>query len=419
MDHEPVHARAAKLGAAARPLVGSARPPGDRRMLVVLCLASFLAVINFAAPAPFYPEIARDLGTSVPLLGQVSTAISLLSAALALVVGPVADRSGSRRLMIAGVVAVAANLAGTALAPSYGVLLGLAVVGGFGDAILFGLPLAIASRTFFGEDGRRAVGWVSAGLPIGSIAGVSLLAAFGGVVGWRAALGGAGAAALATAWLSDRWLPPDPPPPPDRLRLGAVLDAYRPLARRRSLLALYAVSAMRMACWIGLFTFLGAFLIEDRGFATGAVSVAYVVGGAGSFLGSLGAARLMSRFPVRPLVAAATAAQAALLTAVFALPLGAVGPLVLLPVAAACGSVGFVGVATLLTEETTGGASTTMVLNGSAINIGSAAGIALGGVLLAGGGYAALGLGLPILALAAAVLVVAVGADARRPAAAD
>ena len=49
---------------------------GDRRVLPVLFLAMFLAVINFAALSPFFPEVARDLGTSVPLLGQVVTVVT-------------------------------------------------------------------------------------------------------------------------------------------------------------------------------------------------------------------------------------------------------------------------------------------------------------------------------------------------------
>ena len=45
-----------------------------------------------------------------------------------------------------------------------------------------------------------------------------------------------------------------------------------------------------------------------------------------------------------------------------------------------------------------------MALNGSLYNLGSAAGGALGGLLLAAGGYGALGLGLPLFAGAAALL---------------
>ncbi len=63
-----------------------------------------------------------------------------------------------------------------------------------------------------------------------------------------------------------------------------------------------------------------------------------------------------------------------------------------------------VGVTALLAAESPAGAGTTMVLNGSLINAGTAGGAALGGVLIALGGYGALGLGLPLFAFAAAAL---------------
>jgi predicted MFS family arabinose efflux permease len=63
-----------------------------------------------------------------------------------------------------------------------------------------------------------------------------------------------------------------------------------------------------------------------------------------------------------------------------------------------------VGVATLLAAESPAGAGTTMVLNGSLLNAGAAGGAALGGVLIALGGYGALGIGLPLFAFAAAAL---------------
>jgi predicted MFS family arabinose efflux permease len=61
-------------------------------------------------------------------------------------------------------------------------------------------------------------------------------------------------------------------------------------------------------------------------------------------------------------------------------------------------------IATLLVQETPAGKGTTMVLNGTLLNVGSAVGAALGGGLIAIGGYTALGLGLPIFGLGAAAL---------------
>jgi predicted MFS family arabinose efflux permease len=46
-----------------------------------------------------------------------------------------------------------------------------------------------------------------------------------------------------------------------------------------------------------------------------------------------------------------------------------------------------------------------MALNGAVFNVGAAGGAGMGGLLLALGGYDALGLGLPVFALAAALVV--------------
>jgi predicted MFS family arabinose efflux permease len=76
----------------------------------------------------------------------------------------------------------------------------------------------------------------------------------------------------------------------------------------------------------------------------------------------------------------------------------------LLVVASVASAIAGVGIATLLAAESPAGTGTTMVLNGSVLNLGAAGGTALGGALIALGGYDALGLGLPIFALVAAAL---------------
>lgn len=396
---------------------GRGTPPsvegGDRRVLVVLCLASFLAVVNFAAPAPFFPDIARDLDTTVPLLGQVTTALTLLSAVLGLGIGPLADRYGHRRLLVGGMIAVAFNLLGTGLAPAYPALLLLAVVGGLGDAVLFGLPLAVAGTHFTAEARRRAIAWTSAALPIGTVVGVPLLTAAGGVVGWRWVLVGVAVATLGAALLAAAWLPAEASRGAKRFRMRGLPDAYWPLLRHRPLLTLYAVSGLRAASWIGMLTYLGAFLVEAFGFGPGRVGLAYMTAGVGAFLGSLAAGSRFGRRRLRPLVAAGTLIQGLLFGAAFALPLGPAASVGLLLPAAFGGAIAFVGVATLLAEETPGGAATTMVLNGSIFNLGTAAGAAFGGLLIALGGYAALGVGLPAFAVGASLLVLTPGATPR------
>src|SRR5262245_16311754 len=111
-------------------------PRADRRVLRALCAASFLALLpSFVLPA-FFPAIARDFGTTVPILGQTLTIMVLIGAAAGLVVGPLADRRGHRALLVGGCIATAAALLGTGLAPTFLVLLLSCAVAGVAQATL-------------------------------------------------------------------------------------------------------------------------------------------------------------------------------------------------------------------------------------------------------------------------------------------
>ncbi len=103
---------AAVLPAGSAPALPAAAPS---RVQLLLCLSAFLAALNFFAPTPFYPQMARDLQTTVPLLGQVVTLMALISAGLGLFIGPLADRYGYRWPLVMGLLAIAAGLLGTGL----------------------------------------------------------------------------------------------------------------------------------------------------------------------------------------------------------------------------------------------------------------------------------------------------------------
>ena len=347
--------------------------------------------------------MSRELDTTVPLLGQVTTSIILISAVLGLAVGPLADRFGYRWPLVFGVLAVAVNLIGTGLAPSLPVLLGLSVVGGLGDALVFGLPLAVAGVYYSGAAQRRAIGWTVGSISGTPIIGVPILTTIGDLAGWRAALVVAGIAAAGAAWFVAVALPADERRPPARFRMRDLAAAYAPLLGHASTLRLYGATALRAVTWIGILTYLGAFLADEIGLSTRQAGLVYTVTGVGYAAGSVGAGRLLGRFPARPTVAATCAGGA--LTAGLAIAAAAAWSTVpLLLATSVLSSIAGIGIATLLATESPAGAGTTMVFNGSALNLGSAVGAALGGGLIALGGYGALGLGLPVFALAAAVL---------------
>lgn len=259
------------------------------RFQAALCVSAFLAALNFFATTPFYPEMASDLQTSVPLLGQVVTLMAFISTALRLAVGPLADRYGYRWPLVLGLVAIAVNLLGMGLAPAYTVLLGLGIVGGLGDALAFSLPLAIAGKLFTGDARRRAIGLTIGALSTASIVGVPLLIAFGDLRGWRATLGMAGLVGALAAGFVAHSLPPGARKGATPLRVRGLLEAYVPLLAHPASLRLLAVTALRAMSWLGLLTYLGAHLGQVVGLDSREIGFVYMLAGAGYVVGSVAA----------------------------------------------------------------------------------------------------------------------------------
>ena len=386
------------------PPPGTPRVAADRRVLPALCLGMFVALLTFVAPAPFFPVMSRDLDVSVPLLGQVVAAMLLVSAAIGLVAGPLADAYGHRRLILLGLVSAAICLFAFGLAPTFPVLLVGALAGGLANAAVSGPSLAVAGTYFAGAEARRALGWATACMAGSAIVGVPVLTAVATLTGWRLAFLAAGGAVIGAVLLGAAWLPRDARVPEGRLRSETLLAAYRPLLRHRPTLRLYGVAVLRAICWFGLLTYFGAFLAEELALSTGLVGLAYMLGGSGYFLGSVLSGGPLGVVPPRTLLVAGNIAMALLMGLAFSAILGPIGTVVMLPLAGFAGAFGWVAVAALLTAHSPAGAGTTMTLHGSLFNLGAAAGGAIGGLLLALAGYGALAIGLPIFGLGSALL---------------
>jgi predicted MFS family arabinose efflux permease len=388
----------------ARALDPTAIAAPGRMVLPALCLGSFITTLAFVAPAPFLPAMSDDLGVSVALLGQITTVMMVMSGALALVVGPLADRYGARRFIVAGLAATAVALFDFALAPVFAALFVASIAGAVAEATVPGLSLAIAGSRFSGPAARRALGWTVGALASAPIVGVPLLTTVGDLAGWRAAFLLAGFAATVSVVLVALWLPADTPAGNDAPRWEGILDAYRPLLHDGGMRRLYACTLTRSLCWLGLLTYYGAMLEEQYDMGTGQIGLAYMLGGSGYFAGSLAAGGPLARVPTRSLVAVGTVVMAILMAAPFPGTLPTAAAVAVIPVAAFAGAVGWVGLTALLTTETPAGAGTTMVFNSALFNLGAASGAGLGGLLLATGGFTAVALGLPVFGLAAALL---------------
>jgi DHA1 family inner membrane transport protein len=366
---------------------------GSGLLLISVGLAASLGYVSGVVLSPFLVAIARALDTSVPLVGQVPALTQALSAALGLAVGPLADRVGHRRILLVGMLTLVLGSAGTALATSYAVLLLASGVGAVSQAILLPVALAIIADRFASDERRRAISLVMASTSAAVIVGLPVLTTVAGLFDWRAAFGVLAFLALAVLLVELRAIPADPAGHQPRLRLGVAVAAYLPLARHAPTLGLIVASGLRGIGASLIFIYFGAFLVERHDLSIQDVGWAYTATGVGFLVGSLAVAGHLGKLALRPLQIGGLTLAGLVLAVPLLAPLTALATVALVTAGfTAIAAVNSAG-ATVLASETPAGQATTMTAYQASNVAGWAIGGSVGGLLLAFGGYGALGWG--------------------------
>lgn len=387
------------------PDTGDPSAPRFYRVVLTLCAVSFIGTLNLLGISPFLVEMASDLDSSVALLGQTSTATIFFGALIGLIAGPLADHYGHRRMLVVGFLALIASTIAVALASTYTTLLLARLISGISGAVLPGVSLAICGSRFQGEQRRKAMSWTIAALSSAGIIGLPTLAAIGDPLGWRWAFVAVMISGLAGLALVQLMLPADADVPNARFRAGDVLSAYRPLLHHRPSIMIFGANVLRAICWIGTIVYLSAFLIEEHDLSITNSGLVMMIGASGYFAGSLAAGGRLGNVSPRLLFGMSTISMAVSMGLIFTLRIGIMPLLGLFLVAGFVGAFGWVALTTLLISNTPAPPATTMVFNGAVLNAGSALGSLAGGVLLAFGGYSAIGFGLPVFAVAGAFFI--------------
>jgi EmrB/QacA subfamily drug resistance transporter len=152
-------------------------------ILVLVCIAQFMVVLDATVVNVALPSIQKDLGLSEANLQWVVNAYTLVFGGFLLLGGRAGDLLGRKRLFLGGVVVftVASLLDG--LATSSGMLIGARALQGLGAAFISPAALSIISTTFEeGKERGKALGvWAaiaSGGSAVGLVLGGVLTQAF-------------------------------------------------------------------------------------------------------------------------------------------------------------------------------------------------------------------------------------------------
>jgi DHA1 family inner membrane transport protein len=377
-----------------------------RLALLTMALGAFSIGLTEFAVTGLLPQVAADLGVSIPAAGNLVTAY-----AIGVVVGaPLLTAAGARfsrrtlLLVFMGLFALGNGLA--AAAPDFGSLLVARFLSGVPHGAFFGVAGLVAAQ--MGGPGKRAaaVGRLFLGLTVANLVGVPAATVFGGAVGWRFAFALiAGIALLCVAGMAVCL--------PRTTSGGAAAGLRVELAMFRSPAVLLALAMVVLGCG-GLFTFttyIAPMTTEVTGWPAAAVPIQLAVLGLGMTVGTFLGGRLADRMDSRRAVMLVLAAQSvALLAAVPALRVPVLASVAVFVIGALSLALAPV-VQTLVLDTARDAPVLASAAMQSAFNISNAIGAALGGlVLTAGFGYAAP----PVVGAILAALGVGVAVLARR-----
>ncbi|MFP8903778.1 MFS transporter [Streptomyces atacamensis] len=385
--------------------------------LLALAVAAFGIGTTEFVMMGLLPNVADDLGVSVPAAGHLVSAYAIGVVIGAPLLAAVGVRVPRRRMLIAlmGLFTIG-NLA-SALAPGYGTLLAGRVLAGLPHGAFFGVGAVVAARLV--REGRqaRAVATMFLGLTVANIVGVPGGTALGQQLGWRATflvvtvIGLVAMGALAALV----------PHLPLERRGGGAGDAgaggavrelrreVRALGDRQVLLGLLT-AVFGFAGVFALYSYLASMVTEVTGMAESSVTVVLALFGVGMTLGALAAGPLTDR-ALRPTLYGALGALALVLVAfrfTVHVPWAAMATVVVI------GAVGFMTTTPLqmlVMEKARHAPTLAAASNHSAFNLANAGGAWAGGTAIAAGwGWTSPALVGAALAVAGLVIAVVAGA---------
>ncbi|WP_116103209.1 multidrug effflux MFS transporter [Amycolatopsis thermalba] len=266
-------------------------------LIAVLALLTGIAPLATDMYVPGLPDLSRTLGTS-PSVAQLSmTAFLVGVVAGQLVLGPVSDGTGRRRVLLAGSALFAVSSLACALAPSIEVFNAARLCQGITGAAGIVVSRAVITDLFAGAAAARKFSALAAITSAAPVLAPVLGGAILSVASWRAvfaALAVAGVLQVAGVLL---WVPESLPA--GRRTPARPVAALRAMARlcRRPALAGRVLSLCFGGAAIFLYLAGSTFVFADvAGASPGLVSVVYGVNALGSLAGSVLCGRLVTRF---------------------------------------------------------------------------------------------------------------------------
>ncbi|WP_282608133.1 MFS transporter [Pelagibius sp. Alg239-R121] len=232
---------------------------------------------NSLVLSPILTDVSQGLETSPAITARAIAAYGGATALSAVLLAPLIDRFGSRKMLLRGLLALFVGIALSSFAHNW-IMLALAqALAGLGAGVVLPSTYALATKTAPKGQEARVLGRVLTGWSLSLVLGVPVSAVIADALGWRACFATLGLLALATL-LGLRLIPNDQPND-----LGARLSFIRSLrdAVTGDIALLLMICFAYMIAFYGVYPFIGDHVRSRLGASTsfaGLFSLAYGIG---------------------------------------------------------------------------------------------------------------------------------------------
>ncbi|MER6493592.1 MFS transporter [Streptomyces griseorubiginosus] len=356
------------------------------------------------------PDVADDLGISIPTAGHLVSAYALGVVIGAPLLAAVTARMSRRKVLIGLMGLFVVGNAASAFAPGEYALLAARFVSGLPHGAFFGVGAVVATGLVAPERKARSVSLMFLGLTLANIAGVPVATLMGQHLGWRATFLGVSAIGLAAIASLALLIPHDHTHAP-RVGLRGEVAALRSLPVWLAL----GTTVAGFGALFAAYSYITPMLTDAAGYADSSVTVLLALFGVGATAGNLLGGRLADHSLRGTLFGGLTSLVVvlALFPALMSTQWSAALAVVLLGTAAfVTGS----PLQLMVMEKASAAPSLASSANQAAFNLANAGGAWIGGLALASGlgvtSPALTGAGLAVLGLGVAAVATVV--DRRR-----
>lgn len=249
-------------------------------IIFALWMLLFAASSQVMIISPILPRISEQLGTPLELLGNLVTVYAVMVGFFAIIMGPLSDKIGRRKILLIGTGCISFFLFLHFFVETFWELLAVRAFAGMAGGVLSGSAVAYVGDYFPYEKRGWANGWIMSGMAMGQILGIPIGTYLADLLGFRVPFLIFGAIMAITFVLIFLKVPqPNVDLAKDRVTLKGALRKYYQLLLRSEVRAV-AIAYVFMFLSISIYVVYLPTWLEDTFNVSGtAIASLFFVGG--------------------------------------------------------------------------------------------------------------------------------------------